>query len=108
MLNLVPGFIVLLCWGYLLTSTSPVVARVMVAAVIMTRGRGHVANWFIQLEAVSLLVVYVVFIERAGAGLAPFTVIIIFTALASEGAIGLAVIVKNRRGSRSEILKSRF
>jgi NADH:ubiquinone oxidoreductase subunit K len=82
--------------------------RVAAAAAIILGRQGHVANWFIQLEVVSLLIVYLVFVESAGAGLAPFIVIMIFTALASEGAIGLAVIVKNRRGSRAELLKSQF
>ena len=108
MINTVFTAAAVLIIGYLITATSPVGASIVAAGAIITRGQGHVANWFIQLEVISLLLVYLVYVERVNAGLAPFTAIIVFTALASEGAIGLAVIVKNSRGARTELLKSRF
>jgi len=55
-----------------------------------------------------MLAIYSVLAGALVAGLPIFSIGIIFTALASEGAVGLALIVKNSRASGAEMTKAGF
>ena len=52
--------------------------------------------------------VYFLFAERARRGVPVVFIIALFTTLASEGAVGLTIIVSNRRTVAGELLKRKF
>lgn len=90
------------------TGVGPVVVAAMVAGVSMSVKNGHLAVWFIQLEIISILSLYALLGDSSYGGPPPFSALIAFTALASEGAAGLALIVSCSRVSRGEILKAHY
>ena len=55
-----------------------------------------------------MLSVYFLFAERARRGVPVVFIIALFTTLASEGAVGLTIIVSNRRTVAGELLKRKF
>jgi len=92
----------------MLFGLGPLAGAVILSMFRIAASGGHVANWFIQLEAFSMLVIYSIFIYRVEAGGPQISLLVLFTVLASEGAVGLAVIVRNRRSCKVELIKRRF
>ena len=86
----------------------PIAGARFLGVVIFLSRSGHMAIWFIQLELVSMLAVYLLFVEGARSGVPVFFIIALFTTLASEGAVGLTIIVSNRRRVVGELLKRKF
>jgi len=55
-----------------------------------------------------MLAIYFLFVEVVSSNIVPFAVIILFTVLASEGAAGLALIVRSSRIMSNELQKVKF
>lgn len=86
----------------------PIILAVGTTLLFFAGKNGHIALWFIQLELISILAIYFLFVEVAASNIVPFAIIILFTVLASEGAVGLGLIINRSRGMANELQKVKF
>ena len=84
---------------------SPLVAVVLVILTMFFVQGGHIGVTLIQLEFLSLFVLYLVIVEFYEASLKTIILYLLFCVMASEAALGLSFLVIASRQARAELEK---